>query len=283
MDTLYQPAKLEEAVAKRWERERTAEQALRKAGKPFYFLDGPPYATAAIHLGTAWNKILKDAYLRWLRMSGFKPWAQPGFDTHGTPIEVKVEKELGFRTKKDIERYGIGKFIEKCKEFATKNIATMSAQFLDLGVWMDWDRPYLTLHNSYIEGAWHTFKAAAESGMLYKGAMPAHVCTRCETVVAYNEIEHAQLTDPAVYVKLEIKRKAGAKRGEKLDAGKGLPQGLNEFLVIWTTTPWTLPANTGVMVHPEVDYAKVQVGKEVLIVAKELAAGFLEKIEQKGK
>ncbi len=269
MDTLYQPAKAEAAVAKLWEQRKVREQALQKAGKPFYFLDGPPYATAAIHLGTAWNKILKDTYLRWLRMAGFKPWAQPGFDTHGTPIEVQVEKALGFRSKKDIERYGIGRFIATCREFATKNIATMSAQFLDLGVWMDWEKPYLTLDNAYIEGAWHTFKAAAEQQLLYKGAMPAHVCTRCETVVAYNEIEHKQVVDPAVYVKFRVKR-----------AGPGKAP---EFFVIWTTTPWSLPGNTGVMVHPEVSYAKVQVGGEVLYVAKELVAGFLEKTELKGK
>lgn len=224
----YNPHQVEEEVAKLWRDNDTYEKAkaMRKGKKRFYWVDGPPYATGSIHMGTAWNKIVKDINIRQWRMRGFDVWDQPGFDTHGTPIEVQVEKELKFRNKKDIENYGIGKFIKKCREFATRYINVMSEQFIDLGVWMDWKKPYLTLDNSYIEGAWFTFKKAHEKGFLYKGGYPVHVCPRCETAVAYNEVDYIKQTDTSVYVKLPVRGK------EKT------------YLVIWTTTPWTLPGNT---------------------------------------
>jgi len=266
--SLYKANEIEKEIASKWKRENTYEK-VKKASegkKPFFFMDGPPYATASIHLGTAWNKIIKDAYIRFWRMQGFNVWDQPGFDTHGTPIELQVEKSLGFSSKKDIEKYGTEKFIKKCRAYATKYIGVMSKQFEDLGVWMDWKKPYLTLDNHYIEGAWFTFKQAFENGYLYKGSYPVHVCTRCETVVAYNEIEHKTVTEKSVFVKFPV-------RGKE-----------NEYLVIWTTTPWTLPANTGVMVHPDFDYAyvKIDMTGETLIVAKELADNLMTEVVETG-
>ncbi|KHO47601.1 MAG: isoleucyl-tRNA synthetase [archaeon GW2011_AR5] len=217
--------------------------------KKFYFLDGPPYATGSIHMGTAWNKILKDTYIRFWRMSGFDVWDQPGYDTHGLPIENKVEKDFQIKSKSDIEKLGIEKFVHECRKFATKYIDIMNQQFANLGVWMDWKNPYLTLDNEYIEGAWHTFKIAFEKGLLYQGLYPVHVCPHCETAVAYNEIEYTKVSDPSVYVKFPTK---------------------DGFLLIWTTTPWTLPSNTGIMAKPSADYVKVKVGKETLIMAKVL-------------
>ena len=220
-----------------------------KNKKKFYFLDGPPYATGYIHIGTAWNKILKDTYIRYWRMKGFDVWDQPGYDTHGLPIENKVEQKLGFKSKTDIERIGINKFNEECKKYATQFIEIMNNQFENLGVWMNWEKPYLTLDNDYIEGAWHTFKVGFERGLLYKDVYPVHVCPRCETAVAYNEIEYTQLTDPSVYIKFPVLGKE------------------NEFLLIWTTTPWTLPSNTGIMAKPDADYVFVKLGNETLILA----------------
>jgi isoleucyl-tRNA synthetase len=251
---MYKFADVENEVTKFWKKDGTYGK-LKKArarGKPFFFIDGPPYATGSIHMGTAWNKVIKDVYLRFHRMLGERVWDQPGYDTHGTPIETKVERELGFSTKKDIEKYGIGKFVEKCRKFATKYIDVMNGQFSNLGVWMDWPNPYLTLDNRYIEGAWHTFKKSFEGGYLYKGKYPVHVCPRCETVVAYNEVEYTKQTDNSIYVKFRIK-------GET-----------NKYLVIWTTTPWTLPGNTGVMVHPKFKYVEAELGNgETWIVAKD--------------
>ncbi len=252
----------EEEIMKFWEEKGIYEKLkeLRKNGKKFFFLDGPPYATGSIHVGTAFNKVIKDCFLKFFRMQGFNVWDQPGYDCHGVPIENKVEKKLGFKSKKDIEKFGVENFIKECKKFATEFIDTMSDQFKNLGVWMDWKNPYLTLTNEYIEGAWFTFKKAFEKGLLFKGNYPTHVCPRCETVVAYNEIEYSKLTDPSIYVKFKVKNK------EK------------EYLLIWTTTPWTLPSNTGVMVKPDADYARVKIGNEILIIARQLVENVLSKV-----
>ncbi|MBL7206123.1 MAG: isoleucine--tRNA ligase [Candidatus Aenigmarchaeota archaeon] len=263
----YNPQKIEEEALKHWVAKKTYEKAKdkRKNGKPYYFIDGPPYASGSIHLGTAMNKIIKDCYIRFFRMQGFNVWDQPGYDTHGTPIEVKVEKQLGFTNKKDIEKYGMGKFIKKCREFATKYIDVMNKQFAGLGVWMDWDNPYLTLHNRYIEGAWFTFKRAYENKFLYKGSYPVHACSRCETVVAYNEVEYQNLTDTSIYVKFPV---------------KGKPK---TYFAIWTTTPWTIPSNTGIMVNPKFDYSYVKIPTgETLIIAKELVEKIMSEIIETG-
>jgi len=251
----------EEQILRFWEANRIPEKVRNlKKKEIFFFLDGPPYATGSIHMGTALNKILKDSYIRFFRMAGFKVWDQPGYDTHGLPIENKVEQMLNFKAKSDIEKFGIDKFIEECRKFSTKFIDVMSDEFNNLGVWMDWKHPYLTLTNDYIEGAWFTFKRAFEKGLLYKGLYPVHVCPRCETAVAYNEIEYKEVNDTSIYVKFPLKNK------EK------------EYLLIWTTTPWTLPANTGVMVKPDADYIRVKMNDEVLIVAKQLLETVMKKV-----
>src|SRR3989338_10557186 len=167
---------------------------------------------------------------------------------------------MEIRSKPDIERIGIEKFVLACRAFATRYIDVMNKQFEDLGVWMDWSNPYLTLNNDYIEGAWYTFKIAYKKGLLYRGLYPVHVCSRCETSVAYNEIEYTKLTDPSIYVKFRVK-------GQQ-----------NEFLVIWTTTPWTLPANTGIMAKPDADYVKVKIDEQVLILAKDLLDSAMQKL-----
>ena len=228
-------------------------------GQKWYWLDGPPYATGSIHVGTAMNKVIKDFYLRVYRMLGYNVWSQPGYDTHGVPIENKVEKMLGFKSKQDIEEFGVEKFINECEKFATKFVGVMGEQFINLGVWMDWDNPYMTLDNDYIEGVWFTFKKAFEKGLLYRGTYAVHVCPGCETAVAYNEIEYKEVEDTSIFVKFKV-------NGKK-----------NEYLVIWTTTPWTLPSNTGVMVNPKEDYVRIGIGKDVLIIGKPLVEKLMEK------
>jgi len=251
----------EQKVLEFWKRQGIYEKAkaMRRNAKKFYFLDGPPYATGYIHIGTAMNKIFKDFYIRFFRMSGFNVRDQPGYDTHGLPIENKVEKNLNFKSKADIEKFGIEKFNRECKKFAMEFIDVMNSQFANMGVWMDWNNPYLTLTNEYIEGVWFTFKKGFEKGLLYKDNYSVHVCPHCETAVAYNEIEYAQKTDPAIYVKFPV---AGRK----------------EYFVIWTTTPWTIPSNTGIMAKPDADYAKVKVGEDILIIAKQLVEGVMKKV-----
>ena len=248
----------EAEIVQFWKKNNIYQKVKKKKGKKFYFLDGPPYATGSIHLGTAWNKILKDMYIRFRRMSGYDVWDQPGYDTHGLPIENKVQEELKIKSKQQIEELGIEKFISACRNYATRFIDVMNQQFADLGVWMDWDNPYLTLNNDYIEGAWATFKMAYENGLLFSGNYSVHVCSHCSTAVAYNEIEYENVTDPSVYVKFQVK-------------------GSDEYLLIWTTTPWTIPSNMGVMVKPDAEYVKVKVNDEILIVAKDLLGTLMSK------
>ena len=250
---MYDHRKLEKEILGFWEKDEIYQKAKEKnAGKEtFYFCDGPPYATGQIHPGTAWNKVIKDAMCRYHRMSGKDVRVQAGYDTHGLPIEVKVEQELKFKNKNDIEKYGIGKFVEKCKEFATKYVGVMGSQFRSAGVWMDFDRPYITYHDSYINSSWKNIKLAQERGLLHEGVYVLPYCYRCETTMANYELEYDDETDPSIYVKFQLKDKP------------------KEYLIVWTTTPWTLVSNMAVMAHPTYSYVRAQVGDEVWIVAKE--------------
>ncbi len=257
--------KAEEEIHRFWKKGKIAEKSRKqnaKSKEKFYFMDGPPYATGHIHMGTGLNKVLKDVAMRSQRMQGKDVFDRPGYDSHGTPIEVQVEKELGFKTKKDIEVYGVEKFVAKCRHYATQHIEFMNQEFEDLGVWMDWKNPYITLQNEFIEAVWFAFKKADEKGLLYLGKYPVHVCPRCATAVSYNEIEYAKQTDNSVYVKLKVK-------GSE-----------NAFLIVWTTTPWTLPGNTGVMANPNAEYVELALSNgERWIAAKELAQKLMDAVE----
>jgi isoleucyl-tRNA synthetase len=227
---------------------------LRRGNKKFYFVDGPPYTTGRIHLGTAWNKIIKDSVLRYRSMNGYDLKDTPGWDMHGLPIEVKVESILGFKTKKDIEEYGVARFTEECKKFALDNMRQMTAQFKRLGVWMDWDDPYMTLKNEYIEAAWWTIQQAYQKHLLERGLRNVNWCPRCETAIADSEVEYADRTDDSIYVKFPLKDEQG-------------------FLVIWTTTPWTIPANMAVAANKEFTYAMVEALPAAVLEQASLEAG----------
>ncbi len=265
----YHANKIENQIQEFWERDRIFEKtvALRSGGKDFFFVDGPPYTTGHIHLGTAWNKIIKDSVLRYHRMTGRNVIARAGYDMHGLPIEVRVEQQLGFSSKKDIERYGIDAFIDKCRTFAKENLEVMSRQFESLGVWMDFDDPYQTITPDYIEAAWWAIKRADEEKMLERGYRVVNWCPRCATAIADAEVEYWDETDPSIYVKFPLEGKE------------------HEYLVIWTTTPWTLPANVAVAVHPDIVYAEVEGEKdgkkEVLWMAEDLVEAVLRKARYK--
>ncbi|MEB3765499.1 MAG: isoleucine--tRNA ligase [Desulfurococcales archaeon] len=252
----YDQFKLEEEIKKFWDENKIYHKVKEKSmrsKKKFYFLDGPPYASAkSIHVGTAWNKVIKDTVLRYYRMRGYNVWDIPGYDTHGLPIEVKIEKEYGIKSKKEIiEKIGVENFVESCKRFVDENIKAMTEQFKEIGVFMDWENPYVTYRDEYIESGWWLIKQAWRKGLLYKGERVVHWCPRCETTLADYEVsEYKELRDPSIYVKFKVKNSQ------------------NEYLLIWTTTPWTLPANAFVMAHPDLDYVKVKVDGEILILAK---------------
>ena len=238
----YAPVEMERQVQEFWTRAKVYAKtvAAREKGEDFFFGDGPPYTTGSIHLGNVLNKTLKDAVVRYRRMRGFHVRDQAGYDMHGLPIEVQVEKTLGITNKKEIEDLGIQKFIDTCRNFALDLLKKMTAQFQALGVWLDWDHPYMTIRTEFIEGAWWTLKRAHEKGWIYEALKSIQWCYRDETALADAEVEYSNETDPSIYVKFPLVTKA------------------DESLLIWTTTPWTLPANMAIAVHPQFTYAKVR-------------------------
>jgi len=258
----YKPSQSEERILQWWQTSRAYEKTKKKLLKKskVYFLDGPPFVTNPPHVGTGWNKTLKDVVIRFQRMRGHNVHDQPGYDCHGLPVELMVEKSLNLDSKKDIEsKIGIDRFIAECKKYSEVNIASQTRVFKDLGIWMDWDRPYITYHDRYIESVWWTVKQAHQKRLLYKGLRVVHWCPHDETALAGYEVtdEYRMIKDYSIYVKLPLIDKP------------------REFLLIWTTTPWTLPANEGVMVHPDMIYAVVEVDGEKMIVAKERLAPVL--------
>ncbi|WP_458185803.1 isoleucine--tRNA ligase [Haladaptatus sp. NG-WS-4] len=263
VDDQYEPHSVEDRVFEYWDEVDAYQKtkANRKGEERFFFVDGPPYTSGAAHMGTTWNKSLKDAYIRYLRMSGYDVTDRPGYDMHGLPIETKVEEQMGFENKKDIEAFGMENFIEECKEFAEDQLDGLQDDFKSFGVWMDWDDPYKTVDPEYMEAAWWGFQRAHERGLVEQGMRSISQCPRCETAIANNEVEYENVEDPSIYVKFPLRDREGS-------------------LVIWTTTPWTVPANTFVAVDGELDYVGVEARKdgegEVLYVAEECVEGVLK-------
>lgn len=231
----------------------------KTAGRPKFILhDGPPYANGHIHLGHALNKILKDIIIKFHSMSGFDAPYVPGWDTHGLPIEQQAIKNLG------INRHAVGpvEFRRRCKEYALKFVDIQREEFKRLGVRGDWKNPYLTLVPGYEARQIEVFGGMAGKGYIYKGIKPVYWCATCETALAEAEVEYAEEESPSIYVRF------------KVTDGKGLLKTDTSF-VIWTTTPWTLPANVAVCLHPDYDYVVVRVDGNRYVVARELLSSFL--------
>ena len=250
-----------------WEKERLYEQ-IQEAGKgrPLYILhDGPPYANGRIHIGHALNKILKDIIVKSKTMAGYQVPYVPGWDCHGLPIEHQVLKELGDK-KKTLDTPAIRKL---CREYAEKFYTIQREEFQRLGILGDWQRPYLTMNPGYEATIIREFGKFVERGGVYKGLKPVLWCTADQTALAEAEVEYEDHTSPSIYVKFPL-----------VTSPTVLSQTFPDFsfpvdiklvsIVIWTTTPWTLPANQAVCLHGEIDYAFVQVGDEVLIIAEKL-------------
>ncbi|MBS3102802.1 isoleucine--tRNA ligase [Candidatus Woesearchaeota archaeon] len=261
----YEPVKQELEILDFWKENKIHEKAKEKnkGKKQFYFLDGPPYTSGKVHLGTAWNKVLKDSVLRYKRMRGLDVWDRAGYDMHGMPTEQGTEKKLGIKHKDEIPKFGVEKFIKACREFAESNLKLMNKDFMRLGAWMDFENAYKSVDNTYMEGEWWLIKKAHENKRLYEGQKTMHWCARCATSLAKHELEYKKITDDSIFVKFPLKHAQ------------------NEFLIVWTTTPWTIPFNLGVMVHPDFDYVKAKVENEVWIVAKELAKQLINEIAGK--
>jgi isoleucyl-tRNA synthetase len=250
-----------------WEKERLYER-IQEAGKgrPRYLLhDGPPYANGRIHIGHALNKILKDIIVKSKTMAGFQAPYVPGWDCHGLPIEHQVLKDLGEK-KKTLDAMAIRKL---CREYAEKFYKIQCEEFQRLGVLGDWQHPYLTMNPAYEATIVREFGAFVERGGVYKGLKPVLWCTHDQTALAEAEVEYEDHTSPSIYVKFPVAGGPGALAAKFPDVR--LPADVTAVsLVIWTTTPWTLPANQAVCLHPDIDYAFVRVGSEALIIAQKL-------------
>ncbi len=262
-----------------WEQERLYEQ-IQEAGKgrPLYVLhDGPPYANGRIHIGHALNKILKDIIIKSKTMAGYQVPYVPGWDCHGLPIEHQVLKELGDK-KKTLDTPAIRRL---CREYAEKFYTIQREEFQRLGILGDWQHPYLTMNPGYEATIIREFGKFVERGGVYKGLKPVLWCTVDQTALAEAEVEYEDHTSPSIYVKFPLVTSPTVL--SKTFSGISFPVGIKLVsVVIWTTTPWTLPANQAVCLHGDIAYAFVQVGDEVLIVAEKLAEAVMKACRLEG-
>jgi len=249
-------AQKEPLTLRDWKKAEIYEKSLNE-GAPFFVLhDGPPYANGDIHIGHALNKILKDIILKYKRLRGYNAPYIPGWDTHGLPIEWKIMEELGEKAKNMTPL----QIRQECKKYALKWVEKQKEGFKRLGILGNWDNPYITLRPEYEAEQLKVFKEIYENGYIYKGLKPVYWSPTTETALAEAEIEYKDVTSHSIYVKFE---------GEKDLTDK---LGVDEAsILIWTTTPWTLPANLGVFLHPEFDYGLYKTEKGNLVVAKDLA------------
>ncbi|PIQ88291.1 MAG: isoleucine--tRNA ligase [Candidatus Omnitrophica bacterium CG11_big_fil_rev_8_21_14_0_20_42_13] len=223
-----------------------------RRGKPKYILhDGPPYANGNIHIGHALNKTLKDIIIKFKTMQGYDAPYVPGWDCHGLPVEYSLFKELG-KTKHEVDQV---EFRKKAKDYALKFVKIQKDEFIRLGVLGDWPNPYLTLKKEYERDILRSLSGLVRKGYIYRGFKPVNWCYQCETALAEAEVEYDQHTSNSVYVKFKIK-------GPNFSDGK-------HYLLIWTTTPWTLPANVAIAVHPDLYYVPVKIADEIIFLAEE--------------
>jgi len=236
-----------------------------KGKPPFILHDGPPFSNGDIHLGHALNKILKDIIVRYKNMSGFYAPYVPGWDNHGMPIETAITK----KNKLDRKKMSIPEFRNACFAFASEYVDRQREQFKRLGVIGDWDNPYLTMAPSFEAEEVRVFGKMYEKGYIYKGHKPVYWCPTDETALAEAEIEYADVPCKAIYVKFKIKNDNGILDDIRTDE--------NISILIWTTTPWTLPGNLAVCLGPDIEYAACRVDREIFIIAAELAETVFQK------
>ncbi|MCX6120579.1 MAG: isoleucine--tRNA ligase [Ignavibacteriales bacterium] len=244
---------LESEILKSWETNDIFKKSIStREGKPeFTFYEGPPTANGRPGIHHVMGRTLKDTICRYKTMQGYQVHRKAGWDTHGLPVEIEVEKSLGFKHKDDIIGYGVAKFNEECKKSVWKYKADWEELTKIMGYWVDLQHPYVTFENNYIESIWWALKQYFDKGLIYKGYKIQPYCPRCETPLSSHEVSlgYKDVKDPSVYIKLKVK-------GEE-----------NTFFLVWTTTPWTLISNVALAVHPEIEYVKVEQKGENFILA----------------
>jgi isoleucyl-tRNA synthetase len=235
----------------------------RKGAPKFVLHDGPPYANALIHLGHALNKILKDFVVKSRTMAGFDAPYVPGYDCHGLPIELKVDRELGSK-KRDMS---VAEFRRACRAYAERFIAGMTDEFKRLCIFGQWDKPYITMDFRYQADIARALGRIVEKGLVYKGKKPVHWCIHCRTALAEAEVQYADHTSPSIYVEFPLAPESVAELGSRIPELAARPVSV----VIWTTTPWTIPSNLAIAFHPEFDYAAYEVDGRAILMAEALA------------
>ncbi|HLG57394.1 MAG TPA: isoleucine--tRNA ligase [Vicinamibacterales bacterium] len=253
-----------EALA-RWEAMNLYGQIreLRRGAPKFVLHDGPPYANGQIHLGTALNKILKDVVVKSRTMAGFDAPYTPGYDCHGLPIELRVDRELGPK-KKDMSRADIRR---ACRAYAERFVGVMTTEFKRLMVFGDWDHPYVTMSFQYQADIARALGKFVERGLVYKGKKPVHWCIHCRTALAEAEVEYEDHSSPSIFVEFPLNSESAGELTTRVPALAGR----DVSVLIWTTTPWTIPSNLAIAFHPEFDYAAYEVEGRTVIVAEGLA------------
>ena len=252
---------LEKEVANLW----TARNVIKKNfdmnqdGEYFTFYDGPPTANGRPHVGHVLTRVMKDIIPRYKVMKGYKVIRKAGWDTHGLPVELEIEKKLGISGKEQIEEYGVEKFVKECKESVFTYVSMWEKMTNQIGYWVDMEDPYVTYHNPYIESVWWALKQMWDKGLLYEGHKVMPYCPRCGTALSSHEVAqgYKDVKDLTCVAKFKVE-------GEE-----------NKYILAWTTTPWTLPSNLALCVNKAYTYVEAKVGEEILILAKDLAAKVL--------
>ncbi len=261
----YNASQNEEEVLKYWETNKVFERSVneRSDNKPYVFYDGPPFATGLPHYGHIVASLMKDAVPRYWTMRGYKVERVWGWDCHGLPIENIVEKELGSKSKKDIEAMGVAEFNERCRSKVLGYVEDWKKTVRRLGRWVDMEHAYVTMSRDYMESVWWVFKQLWDKGLVYEDYRAMHICPRCETTLSQQEVSegYKDVKDISVYVKFRVKDNEQSKK-------LNLPD--NTFVLAWTTTPWTLPGNVALAVGAEVYYVLVKSDDNYFVVAKTL-------------
>ncbi|MDE2687517.1 MAG: isoleucine--tRNA ligase [Chloroflexota bacterium] len=274
VDTKTDFAAMERDILDWWERNDIPTKYMQRnsgADKIHSFIDGPITANNPMGVHHAWGRSYKDIFLRFRAMQGYDQRYQNGFDGQGLWIEVEVEKELGFKSKRDIEAFGVGKFVDMCKQRVDRFADIISQQSIRLGYWMDWDDSYHTKSDENNYTIWHFLKTCHQKGWLYEGRDVMPWCPRCGTGLSEHEIVtegYKEIVHPGLFVKFPLINVPSPSMGEGQDGGEES----KESLLVWTTTPWTLTANAAAAVHPEKTYIKVRQGDDTLYLIKERAS-----------
>ncbi|HEC88754.1 MAG TPA: isoleucine--tRNA ligase, partial [Thermoplasmata archaeon] len=263
MDAKNYP-QMEEEILKYWEKNSIFEKSVEKnrGEKKFVFLEGPPTANGLPHPGHVLTRTMKDVVLRYKTMRGYYVERKAGWDTHGLPVEIEVEKSLGLKNKQEIEKYGIEKFNEECKKSVFRYEKAWKEMTRRVAFWIDMENPYITLDTKYIESVWWSLKEAWKKGLLYRGYRVTPYCPRCGTTLSSHEVAqgYREVEDPSIFIKFKVK-------------------GKDEYFLAWTTTPWTLISNVALAVHPDEWYIKIEYEGEKLILAEERMAVLLKNQE----